>query len=54
MERYRKRPWRLVAAVGSMTLVSFLLGRLSLVTDETRGGSLTSCAVIAAAMCTAI
>jgi GTP:adenosylcobinamide-phosphate guanylyltransferase len=30
MERYRKRPWRLVAAIGPMTLVSFLLGRLSL------------------------
>jgi GTP:adenosylcobinamide-phosphate guanylyltransferase len=30
MERYRKRPWRLVAAIGPLTLVSFLLGRLSL------------------------
>lgn len=30
MERYRKRPWRLVAAVGGLALLRFLLGRLSL------------------------
>ena len=30
MERYRKRPWRLVAAVGPLTLLRFLLGALSL------------------------
>ncbi len=29
-ERHRKRPWRLVAAFGPMTLVLFLLGRLTL------------------------
>lgn len=28
MERYRKRPWRLVAAIGPLTLLRFLLGRL--------------------------
>ncbi len=30
MERHRKRPWRLVAAVGPLTLLRFLLGALSL------------------------
>ena len=30
MERYRKRPWRLVAAIGPLTLLRFLLGALSL------------------------
>lgn len=30
MERHRKRPWRLVATVGPLTLFLFLIGRLSL------------------------
>lgn len=30
MERHRKRPWRLVAAVGPLTLLRFLMGMLSL------------------------
>jgi GTP:adenosylcobinamide-phosphate guanylyltransferase len=30
MERHRKRPWRLVAAVGPLVLLRFVLGRLSL------------------------
>ncbi len=30
MERHRKRPWRLVAAIGPLTLLRFLLGALSL------------------------
>jgi len=30
MERHRKRPWRLVAAIGPFTLLRFLLGALSL------------------------
>jgi CTP:molybdopterin cytidylyltransferase MocA len=30
IERHRKRPWRLVAAVGPLVLLRFLLGRLSL------------------------
>src|SRR5262249_12731621 len=30
MERHRKRPWRLVAAIGPLTLLRFLLGMLSL------------------------
>lgn len=30
MERHRKRPWRLVAAIGPITLCQFLLGRLTL------------------------
>lgn len=30
MERHRKRPWRLVAAVGFFPLLRFVLGRLSL------------------------
>lgn len=30
LERHRKRPWRLVAEVGPMALVRFLLGRLDL------------------------
>ncbi|MGI9501406.1 MAG: NTP transferase domain-containing protein, partial [Geminicoccaceae bacterium] len=30
MERHRKRPWRLVAAVGVFQLLQFVLGRLSL------------------------
>ena len=30
MERYRKRPWRLVAAVGPLLLLRFLVGRLSI------------------------
>ena len=30
MERHRKRPWRLVAAVGPFTLLRFLMGMLSL------------------------
>jgi CTP:molybdopterin cytidylyltransferase MocA len=30
MERHRKRPWRVVAAVGPLTLARFLLGRLDL------------------------
>lgn len=30
MERHRKRPWRLVAAVGLSALIRFVLGRLSL------------------------
>ena len=30
MERHRKRPWRLIAAVGPVTMARFLLGRLSL------------------------
>lgn len=30
MERHRKRPWRLVAAVGPMALLRFLLGRLTI------------------------
>ena len=30
MERHRKRPWRLVSAIGPITLCQFLLGRLTL------------------------
>jgi GTP:adenosylcobinamide-phosphate guanylyltransferase len=30
MERHRKRPWRLVAAIGPLTLLRFLMGRLTL------------------------
>jgi len=30
IERHRKRPWRLVAAIGPLTLLRFLLGTLSL------------------------
>ncbi len=30
MERYRKKPWRLVAAIGPLMLLRFLLGRLSI------------------------
>ncbi len=30
LERHRKRPWRLIAAVGPAALLRFLLGRLSL------------------------
>ena len=30
VERYRKRPWRLVAAIGPLTLLRFLMGRLDL------------------------
>ena len=30
LERHRKRPWRLVSAVGPLTLLRFLLGRLTL------------------------
>lgn len=30
MERHRKRPWRLVAAVGPLILLRFLIGRLSI------------------------
>jgi CTP:molybdopterin cytidylyltransferase MocA len=30
LEQHRKRPWRLVAAVGPLALLRFLLGRLSL------------------------
>lgn len=30
VERHRKRPWRLVAAIGPLTLLRFLLGTLSL------------------------
>lgn len=30
MERYRKRPWRLVAAVGVMVLLRFIMGQLTL------------------------
>ncbi len=30
MERHRKRPWRLVAAIGPSTLLRYLLGRLTL------------------------
>jgi GTP:adenosylcobinamide-phosphate guanylyltransferase len=30
MERHRKRPWRLIAAIGPLTLIRFLLGWLSL------------------------
>jgi CTP:molybdopterin cytidylyltransferase MocA len=30
MERHRKRPWRLVAAIGPLTLLRFLAGRLTL------------------------
>jgi GTP:adenosylcobinamide-phosphate guanylyltransferase len=30
MERLRKRPWRLIAAIGPATLARYLLGRLSL------------------------
>ena len=30
MERHRKRPWRLVAAIGPMTLLRFVTGRLTL------------------------
>ena len=30
MERHRKRPWRLVAAIGPLTLLRFLVGALSL------------------------
>lgn len=29
MERHRKRPWRLVAAIGPLVLIRFLLGRLT-------------------------
>lgn len=34
MERHRKRPWRLVSAIGPMTLVRFLLGMLDVRTVE--------------------
>jgi GTP:adenosylcobinamide-phosphate guanylyltransferase len=30
MERHRKRPWRLIAAIGPLTLLRFLVGALSL------------------------
>jgi hypothetical protein len=30
IERYRKRPWRLVGAIGPLTLLQFLLGMLDL------------------------
>jgi hypothetical protein len=30
MERHRKRPWRLIAAIGPLTLLRFLLGLLDL------------------------
>jgi GTP:adenosylcobinamide-phosphate guanylyltransferase len=30
MERHRKRPWRLVAAIGPLTLLRFVTGRLTL------------------------
>ena len=30
MERHRKRPWRLVAAIGPLLLLRFLVGRLSI------------------------
>jgi len=30
MERHRKRPWRLISAIGPVTLCRFLLGRLTL------------------------
>ena len=30
LERHRKRPWRLVAAIGPLTLLRFLLGMLDL------------------------
>jgi hypothetical protein len=30
MERYRKRPWRLVAAIGPVPLLRFLAGGLSI------------------------
>lgn len=36
LERHRKRPWRLVAAIGPVTLLRFLLGALTLVSAVRR------------------
>lgn len=45
MERYRKRPWRLVAAIGPLTLLRFLLGRLDPRAAETLLSRRTGAAV---------
>ncbi|MGH6931046.1 MAG: NTP transferase domain-containing protein [Dongiaceae bacterium] len=50
MERHRKRPWRLVAAVGPVTLARFLLGRLSLEAALVKLSDLTGARIAAVVM----
>jgi GTP:adenosylcobinamide-phosphate guanylyltransferase len=50
MERHRKRPWRLVAAIGPLTLLRFLLGALSLEAAMRRLSRIIGAAVCAVEM----
>ena len=50
MERHRKRPWRLVAAIGPLTLLRFLLGRLTLAAAVQRLSAIIGASIAAVEM----
>ena len=50
MERHRKRPWRLIAAIGPLTLCRFLFGRLTLAAAMRRLSGIIGATVMAVEM----